>query len=121
MGLLLLLLQSQSWAGELRWSRLPWSFRILWLMAACIALRRAWDACDDAVARSWSALLFDEGQDEVLGSGDGSGGARLIRRCAYGYVYVVLSRMCVCASTSLVHTHTRTSSAYTHTLHGRTP
>lgn len=59
-------------------------------MAACIALRRAWDACDDAVARSWSALLFDDGQEEVLGSGDSSAGGRLVRRCAYGYVFLLI-------------------------------
>jgi hypothetical protein len=64
--------------ASIAWARLPWPYRLLYLVALSTALRRAWDACDDAVARSWSALLFDEAQEEAVGG--------LAWRCAFGYV-----------------------------------
>ncbi len=69
--------------ASIAWSRLPWPYRLLYLVLLSTALRRAWEACDDAVARSWSALLFDEGREEAMGGGKGGG---LAWRCAFGYV-----------------------------------
>lgn len=78
------LLAEEGLRGALAWSRLPWSLRLIVLGALSVALRRAWETCDEAVARSWSALLFDEEEVEAGGGGVG----RLLRRGAFGWVWV---------------------------------